>query len=187
MSDMNIETIKKTYESYVGALQKLHDRGFTELGRTGSGYTHYLGEDFSCNCGVDLVKEADLCNVNVESLMDGRNPKAITKDFHIYRSDFVRFRFGAIEKYTNYSKNSFNDEKPIRESEHTLSIEFGDFGVGLGWWNDKRKAELVKMAGKCKPNVRAKIMKGIESADKEIDEYNNAKAKIMSNNLVGAE
>ena len=46
MNTMNLETVKMTYESYISALEKFHNRGFTDLSRTGGGYTHFLSKYF---------------------------------------------------------------------------------------------------------------------------------------------
>lgn len=185
--NMNIETITQTYKSYVDAMQRFSDRGFNTLSRTGSGYTHYLGEEFEAN--QTNLHEADGVSIEVAPLMEYGAPKVIDKSYFIYRDTFIQFEFYSEEKYTTYSlEHDFaTNEYIAREAKHTLIVKHSGFSVGLGYWSEERKAELRKKAVQCKPVVAAKILEAIEHADSKVAEWQIARQNLINNDLVGAE
>ena len=184
MNTMNLETVKMTYESYISALEKFHNRGFTDLSRTGGGYTHYLGESFE-SCYHGKIEEADRCDFSISSLFDYGKPKLIEPSYWLYRSDFAHITFYADEKYKTYykepawvSEDGTRKEAEIKCNEHNLYIKFKNISIGIKYWQEKKK-ELYEMSKRCKANVAEEILKGIENGDKELQKWRSAKEKML--------
>lgn len=172
---MNYKTVKKTYKSYCNAFKRLNDRGFTNLGRSGSGYTHYLGEEFT-SYGNSDYSEADDVYIRIAKLLDFGKPIVVEPSYWIYRSSFFQMTFEAIEKYTTYSL----DGRKIRTSDHSLKIVFADRDFGLGKWKENKK-EIIKIVKMCKEQVRSKILEHIEDANKEVNDWITATKEQQAN------
>lgn len=116
--------------------------------------------------------------------MEYGRPNHIEKSHWVYRCDFFRISFFAIEKYQTsslYHKHETN-KTIVEKSSHNLKIEFGDFGIGLGDW-EKRKSELISIAAKCKPLVKTKITNAITEADRRIAAFKIARKELLEIDL----
>lgn len=181
---MNLATLKATFGSYIAAIERLNKRGFKELNRTGSGYTHYLGENFSCY--NSKIEEADSCSIHIENLMEYGKPILINKDYSIYRDSFFMITFFSYETYYStymgwgcVSEDGESVKESVKKTDNRITVEFGSTNIGLGYWNEAKKKALRKMAAKCKPNVSKKIIEAISEADKNINEWKAAKQKYL--------
>lgn len=160
MWNMNTTTVKETYKSYIKALEKLWKRWFVNLSRCGSGYTHYLWEEFESRS--NNLAEADEVYIRNDDLFEYGRPKIIEKSWWIYKDSFLKIRFTAIEKYITTT---------IWERyENNIRIEFADIWIGI--WNfEESKKKLLEDIKDCNPQVKEKIIKALEDSENRLNQW----------------
>lgn len=179
------QTIKQSNENYTKAIGRLSKRGFKELSLGSSGYSHYMGESYSCY--ADNFEEADEVSVSVDSLFEYGKPKHIEKTYWVYKSDFVKIKFVAHEKYNLVTKEySYRENKPNKiKSEnhpHTLRVSFGEQSSGIANLKDFSK-RIKQIANKCKPHIKDTLLKTLKEAEAEILSWRKSRKELLTETL----
>jgi len=174
----NLQTITKSHRSYEDAIKRFAKRGFVKLELHGGGYTNDIRQDWESYLQEDNISEADDCYIDIESLFDYSRPKIIEKGTWLYKDSFITIKFESHELYYIYHWDGF--KKGIQKDKQVMTVYWFKINIGLGNWNKEKIKELKGLAQKCKPNVGEKILKAIDSADKEIKEWQKALKKSLT-------
>jgi len=175
----NLQTITKSHRSYEDAIKRFAKRGFIKLSLYGCGYTNDIRQNWESYLQKDNISEADDCYINIESLFDYGHPKIIEKEIWLYKNRFITIKFKSNELYYIYHRDGL--KIGMQKDEHTMTVYWLEINIGLGDWDKDKIKELKELAQKCKPEVKEKILKAIDSANEEIKEWQ----KVLKKSLTG--
>ena len=173
-----VETIQKTQESYLAAIRTLAKIS-PFLEKSGSGYTYFMGETYDAWGNPDPAY-ADGVFIHKDDLFEYGRPKVVNKNQWIYRSDFFNVRLFRSVPFTVYHQEGARRHEdgsltPARivGGESFIKLRWLQRRWGLGAWA-KNALEIKSLVEQCQPDVAAKIVAALNTAEEEIERWTKA-------------